>query len=159
MGDHTETLQVDFDPEKVTYGELLDIFWNSHSYTRGSGVAQYKNAVFYHNGEQHQQALESMKVLERNTGKRVRTDILPLKSFTLAEDYHQKYLLKGSAMKHLLDTYYPRHDDLVNSTAAARLNGYAGQNGTKEQLLGELKSLGLREGGERILKKLAVSLP
>ncbi len=55
---------------------------------------------------------------------------------------------------HLLDKFYTRHADLVDSTAAARLNGYAGQNGTKAQLSRELQSLGVSEEGKKVLKKL-----
>ena len=153
IGDHTETVQVDFDPEKITYRQLLEVLWNSHSYTRQTGIMQYKNAIFYHNEEQHQQAMASKKVLEQSTSRTVRTDIAPLKSFTLAEDYHQKYLLKHSALKNLLNKFYTRHSDLVDSTAAARLNGYAGQNGTKAQLLRELSSLGVSDEGKKVLKK------
>lgn len=154
MGDHTETVQVDFDPKIITYRQLLDIFWDSHTYTRQTGSTQYKNAVFYHNDEQRQQALESRDALEQSTGEKVRSDIVPVNSFTLAENYHQKYLLKGSRMKHLLDKYYSSHEDLVNSTAAARLNGYAGRKGTREQLLDELPSLGVGERGKALLMEL-----
>ncbi len=154
IGDHTETVQVDFDPQKITYRQLLNIFWNSHSYTQQKGMTQYKNAIFYHNTEQRQEAMASRNALEQSSGKTVRTDIVPLQAFTLAEDYHQKYLLKHSALKHLLDNFYTRHEDLVDSTAAARLNGYAGQNGTKAQLSRELQSLGVSEEGKKILKKL-----
>lgn len=154
IGDHTETVQVDFDPDKITFDQLLEIFWSSHAYTRQKGIAQYKNAVFYHNEEQRRQADLSKELLEQRTGKTVRTDIVPLKTFTLAEDYHQKYLLKHSRLKHLLDTYYARHADLVDSTAAARLNGYAGRNGTRAQLLQELADLGVGDGGKAVLMKL-----
>lgn len=145
---------MDFDPEKITYSQLLDIFWNSHNYAIQTSMIQYRNAIFYHNEEQHQQAIESMKALKQKTGKTIRTDIVPLKSFTLAEDYHQKYLLKGSPGRHLLDTYYPRHEDFVNSTAATRLNGYAGRNGTTKRLLRELDSLGVSEHGKKVLMDL-----
>ena len=154
IGDHTETVQIDFDPKKITYGQLLDLFWKSHRYTHQTSMTQYKNAVFYHNEAQHRQAVASKDALEQQTGKTVRTDIVPLNSFTLAEEYHQKYLLKHSVLKHLLDKYYSSHADLVDSTAGARLNGYAGRNGTSEQLSGEIQSLGLTEEGKRILKKL-----
>lgn len=154
IGDHTEIVQVDFDTEKITYRQLLDIFWNSHSYTQQTGIPQYKNAIFYHNADQRQQAMASKDAMEQSSGKTVRTDIVPLKAFTLAEDYHQKYLLKHSALKHSLDKFYTRHADLVDSTAATRLNGYAGQNGTKAQLSRELQSLGGSEEGNTVLKKL-----
>lgn len=154
IGNHTETVQVDFNPEKITYDQLLEVLWNSHRYTRQTGMAQYKNAIFYHNQMQKHAALASKEALEKRTGEAVRTDIVPLNSFTPAEDYHQKYLLKNSAMKHLLNKFYTRHSDLVHSTAAARLNGYAGRYGTKEQLLREFQSLGVDQKAKKVLEKL-----
>ncbi|HCY85671.1 MAG TPA: methionine sulfoxide reductase [Desulfobacteraceae bacterium] len=154
IGDHTETVQIDFDPKKISYGQLLEIFWDSHNYMNPSSMTQYKNAVFYHTAEQHRQAADSRAALEQRSQKKVRSDIVPLKSFTLAEDYHQKYLLKQSALRHALDVYYTDHTDFVDSTTASRLNGYAGGNGTREQLLREIHSLGLSETYETTLMKL-----
>jgi len=153
IGDHTETVQVDYDPEKITYRQLLDILWDSHSYTRQTTRTQYKNAVFFHNETQRQQAAASKKALEQRTGRTVQTDILPVKSFTPAEDYHQKYLLTHSALKSFLDRYQKHGIDIVNSTAAARLNGYAGGNGTREQLLREIHLLGLDDSEKKGLEK------
>ena len=154
MGDHTETVQVDFDPEKITYRQLLAILWDSHTYTRQTKITQYKNAIFYHNEEQRQQAAASKKALEQRTGRTVETDILPVQSFTLAEDYHQKYLVKHSVLNHFLNSYYEHRIDIVNSTAAARLNGYAGGNGSREQLLREIHLLGLDDSEKKILEKM-----
>lgn len=153
IGDHTETVQVDFDPEMITFRQLLDILWDSHTYTRQTPVTQYKHAVFYHSEEQRQQALASKKALEQRTGRTVQTDILPVQSFTLAEDYHQKYLLKHSALISFLNRFHEHGIDIVNSTAAARLNGYAGGHGTREQLLREIHLLGLDDGEKKLLEK------
>ncbi len=73
IGDHTETVQVDFDPEKFTYRQLLDVLWNSHSYIRQTGITQYKNVIFYRNEEQRQKAMASKNALEQNTGRTVQT--------------------------------------------------------------------------------------
>jgi len=153
IGDHTETVQVDFDPEKITYNKLLDILWDSHTYTRQKTSTQYKNAVFFHNETQRQQAADSKKALEQRTGRTVQTDILPVKSFTPAEDYHQKYLLKHSGLKSFVNRFHEHGINLVNSTAAARLNGYAGGNGTREQLLREIHLLGLDDSEKKVLEK------
>ena len=154
IGNHTETVQGDFDPEKITFRRLLDILWDSHTYTRQTTITQYKNAVFYHTQEQRQQAEASKQALEHRTGREVQTDILPVESFTLAEDYHQKYLLKHSSLKSFLNRFHAHAIDIVNSTAAARLNGYAGGNGTREQLLREIHLLGLDDGEKKVLEKL-----
>jgi len=155
MGDHTETVQVDYDPERISYARLLDVFWKSHTPGRRSGSQQYKNAVFYHDASQRELANASRKALEERTGQTVRTEIVPLNTFTMAEDYHQKYLLKNRVdLNNEMKRYYPNHRDLVNSTAATRLNGYAGGHGKKEQLAREVEKLGLRPAGQAALEGL-----
>ena len=142
MGDHTETVQVDYDPDRISYTQLLDIFWKSHSPGRRSWSQQYKNVVFFHNAHQRELAAASKGAIETETGRPVKTEVAPIRSFTMAEDYHQKYLLKNhGGLKNEMQRYYPDHRDLVNSTAAARLNGYAGGYGKKDQLLREVESL------------------
>ncbi len=97
-------------------------------------------------------AAKSKLRIEKETGKPVKTLIAPIRSFTPAEDYHQKYLLKHH---HLLgkeiQRFYPNHKDFVNSTAAARLNGYAGGYGSMKQLCGEIDTLGLSCAGKAVL--------
>lgn len=155
MGDHTETVQVDFDPQRITYTQLLDIIWESHRPTGRNSSGQYMNAVFYHDEGQQETALASKAALEKKLGRSVTTRVLPVRSFTMAEDYHQKYILKSqSSLKKELTRIYPRHQDLVASTAAARMNGYAGGNGGADQLARELSSLGLSDHGEKILAKM-----
>ncbi len=155
IGDHTETVQVDFDPSRVTYQELLAIFWQSHAPTTRPRSRQYRKAVFYQNETQKHLALESKAALEKKTGKTVHTEIVPLGSFTLAENYHQKYLLKSEKeLVREMRRIYPRDLDFINSTAVARLNGYAGGNGNREQLAREIDQLGLSEQGREILMRI-----
>jgi peptide methionine sulfoxide reductase MsrA len=155
MGDHTETVQVDFNRERITYEELLAFFWASHRPTNRSWKQQYLNAVFFHDDRQRQQALASKAALESRLGEPVRTEVLPLRSFTLAEDYHQKYILKREAdLMQDLSRAYPRHQDIVDSTAAARLNGYVGGYGSPEQLTREIETLGLSPDGRRKVEML-----
>ena len=113
---------------------------------------QYMKAVFYHSEQQREQAIASKVALEDNIGSIVRTEIVPLRSFTMAEDYHQKFTLKGHKdLKNEMMRIYPRHRDLVDSTAAARLNGYIGGYGSRDQLLKEINSLGLSAEAEQVL--------
>ena len=155
MGDHTETVQVDFDPGRVTYAQLLEVFWNNHQPTRRNWSRQYMNAIFYHNDEQRQLAMDSKTVVEQKNSGTIRSQVLPLRSFTMAEDYHQKYILKQhTKLKNELSRIYPRHRDFVSSTAVARLNGYAGGNGTRDQLSRELETLGLSAQGKQILSEM-----
>lgn len=155
IGDHTETVQIDFDPQRITYGDLLRIFWNSHSPTDRTWDRQYMHAVFYHDENQHQQALVSKAALQKETGRTIRTAVLPLHSFTMAEDYHQKYLLnRRSELVRELKRIYPLRKDFVDSTAVARLNGYIGGHGGMEQLTGEIQSLGLSAESRHALMEL-----
>jgi peptide-methionine (S)-S-oxide reductase len=144
LGDHTEAVQVDFDPQRISYSELLAIFWDSHRPTSQPRSRQYLHAIFYHDEQQAQQALASKAAVEHKLGRPVRTEVLPLRSFTRAEDYHQKYMLKrDKALMEELSRIFPDHRDLVDSTAAARLNAYMGGYGSQTQFDREIDSLGL----------------
>ena len=155
MGDHTETVQVDYDPERISFLQLLDIFWKNHNPASGSWSRQYMNAVFYHNEKQRRLAMSSKDEVVMETDHPVKTEVVPLRSFTMAEDYHQKYILKGrDILKQEISRIYPNHLDLVNSTAASRLNGYAGGNGNRDQLAREIESLGLSIKGKQVLLEM-----
>jgi peptide-methionine (S)-S-oxide reductase len=153
MGDHTESFQVDYDPEKITYEKLLEIFWSSHNPCAKAYSRQYMSAVFYSDDEQKKAALESRDKLEKTKGKAL-TVITDLKEFTLAEDYHQKYMLRNNAkLMAEFKKLYPENKDFVNSTAAARVNAYLGGNGTARQLEEELPSYGLSDTAAAELKR------
>jgi len=155
MGDHTETVQVDFDPGRITYAQLLEIFWDTHRPTSRNGSRQYMNAIFYQDDEQRRVAMESKIAMEQKIDGTIRSQVLPLRLFTMAEDYHQKYILKQNAkLKNEMSRIYPQHRDFVASTAVARLNGYAGLNGTRDQLSREVETLGLSAQGKRILSEM-----
>jgi methionine-S-sulfoxide reductase len=155
IGDHTETVQVDYDPRRISYDQLLNIFWQSHNPTRGAWSRQYLHAVFFHDPHQRQQALASKAQIEQKLGRRVKTEVLPLRVFTLAEDYHQKYLLKRLRdLNNEMVRVYPLHRDFIHSTAVTRLNGYAGGHGNHTQLAQEIDSLGLSPKGRKRLWQL-----
>jgi methionine-S-sulfoxide reductase len=150
IGDHTETLQIDYDPTRVSYEELLKVFWASHNPRSPSFSRQYAQILFYHNEAQKEAALET-KAREEAKGK-VYTEIVPAGSFYLAEDYHQKYQLRGR--RDLLQEFqaiYPDPADLTDSTAAARINGLLAGHGTLEQLEAEIDSYGLSPSGRETL--------
>lgn len=154
IGDHTETLQVDFDPDRIDYRELLDIFWASHDPRRSSWSAQYKAAVFAHDAEQRRAAEESRDRVQSALGATVRTEILAAGPFYLAEGYHQKYRLQG--VRELAAEFaemYPRMREFVDSTAAARVNGYLDGYGSLEEFERISDSLGLTPPGAALLRK------
>jgi len=103
MGDtgHAETVLVKYDPEEISYEELLNIFWSSHNPTtlnrQGPDVgSQYRSVIFYYNEEQKNAAQKSKDDLQV-AGKfsdPIVTEIVPAADFYRAEEYHQKYLFK-----------------------------------------------------------------
>lgn len=98
---HAEAVQVTYDPSKVTYAQLLDVFWKNIDPTAGDRQFcdvgdQYRPAIFYHNAEQQRLAEASKRKLEQSGKfKRIAVEIAPVGEFYLAEDYHQDYYLKN----------------------------------------------------------------
>ena len=98
---HAEAVQLEYNPNEVTYEQLLDVFWEYHNSTtlNGQGVDindQYRSAIFYHNEEQQKIAQVSKKKLE-NSGKyqsEIITEITYASEFYMAEEYHQQYFEK-----------------------------------------------------------------
>ncbi len=95
---HAEVVQIIYDPQKVTYRELLEIFWQTHDPTtlnrQGADVGtQYRSAIFYHNQEQKETAEYYKQELDRSGAFKapVVTEITAFKDFYPAEDYHQNY--------------------------------------------------------------------
>ena len=97
---HAEAVQVEYDPEQVSYDELLKVFWENHNPTtlnrQGPDIwTQYRSAVFYHDAEQENAAKEYVKKLQESMPeKKVVTEITPAKEFFKAEEYHQRYFEK-----------------------------------------------------------------
>jgi peptide-methionine (S)-S-oxide reductase len=98
-------------------------------------------------------ALESKKQEEKKREKKLYTEIIPFTRFYLAEDYHQKFRLRREYdMLEEFRLMYPKEGDFINSTAAARVNGYLAGYGTYADLAKELGSLGLSgRAGEKLL--------
>jgi peptide-methionine (S)-S-oxide reductase len=96
---HAEVVEVDFDPEQVSYEELLETFWGLHDPTQlnrqGPDVgSQYRSAIFFHSPEQEEKALESRARAQESFDRPIVTEIVPAATFWRAEDYHQQYLVK-----------------------------------------------------------------
>ena len=107
---HAEVVELDFDPGKVSYEQLLDAFFNLHDPTTLNRQgpdwgAQYRSAIFFHSPEQEAQAKAKIEQLTKDgrfTPKRIVTKIEPAQTFWRAEEYHQKYLEKrGQASCHI----------------------------------------------------------
>jgi len=107
---HAEVVQIEYNPELISYKELLDVFWYIHDPTQKNrqGVdigTQYRSVIFYHDEIQKKTADESKEILQ-NSGKyknKIETEIKPAETFYRAEEYHQKYFekhgMKGCRIK------------------------------------------------------------
>jgi len=155
LGNHSETIQIDYDPTKISYKELLDVFWDSHNPTTPPYTQQYKSTIFYHDEKQRKTAIESKEKEEFKLGRQILTEIVSLPEFYLAKDYHQKYYLKTDwELMEDLSAIYPAPEDFIASTAVSRINGYAGGYGIQENLQAELDEYGLSDTGKNRLLQI-----
>lgn len=97
---HAEVVEVEYDPSKVSYEELLEVFWKEHNPTQlnrqGLDVGtQYRSAIFFHSPEQEAAAHASREEAQERFKKPIATEIAPASEFYRAEDYHQRYFEKN----------------------------------------------------------------
>jgi hypothetical protein len=144
MGDHTECLQVDFDPTVTSYRALLEHFWRAHSPWRPGRGYQYRSVLLVAGAQQRSAAEASRAELAAREGREVLTPLEDLGTFTRAEDYHQKYALRRhrEVVGDLL-AVYGDGDGFTDSTAATRLNAWLGGYAPPEQVARESEDLGL----------------
>lgn len=95
---HAEVVQLEYDPDEVSYEKLLEVFWKIHDPAQlnrqGPDVGeQYRSAIFFHSKEQEKAAKKSKAELEKK-GRKIATEVVPASTFWKAEDYHQKYYKK-----------------------------------------------------------------
>jgi peptide-methionine (S)-S-oxide reductase len=155
IGDHTESVWIEFDPAIITYEQLLKEFWEAHNPEDQSPSRQYRNMVHFQTETQRAAAEASRTAIEERSGVPVATDIVPATRFYVAEDYHQKYYLRSDrrwsvAVAHVYDSA----DGLRDSTLAARLNGCLAGYCTRDQLRQEQASYGLTDEGNQALERL-----
>jgi peptide-methionine (S)-S-oxide reductase len=96
---HAEVVEVTYDPDQVSYDELLQVFWRKHDPTQlnrqGWDIGDnYRSVIFFHDEEQHAAAVRSKEAEQANWRKPIVTQIEPAPTFWEAEDYHQQYLEK-----------------------------------------------------------------
>jgi peptide-methionine (S)-S-oxide reductase len=155
LGDHAEAFQVDYDPQKISYEQLLAVFWGTHNPCEQADSRQYMSAAFYQTEAQQRLALATREREARRRSLPLATVVLPLGRFYLAEDYHQKYRLRHEeGLWREFESLYPDAKVLIASTAAARINGYLGGYGSEAQFREELPGLGLSRRGRNLLQGL-----
>ncbi|CAG0913962.1 unnamed protein product [Notodromas monacha] len=149
LGDHTETVEVVYETEKMNYENILEMFWKHHN-PRASRTRQYMSAIFYYDDEQRKAAEESLK---KEAAKKpgIKTLILPVGTFYEAEDYHQKYLLQQHA--NVLVDLDIDPESIVPSHLCARLNGYLNGFSNLKSFEAEKASLKLPPNVEAYVEK------
>lgn len=100
---HAEVIQIDYDPDVITYRDLVDIFWQAHDPTQknrqGNDIGtQYRSIILFENDEQHKIAEDSLKAAAESGEfrKPIVTEIQPLEKFYEAEDYHRDYFANNA---------------------------------------------------------------
>jgi peptide-methionine (S)-S-oxide reductase len=161
LGNHTEVISIDYDPKVLTYTDLLDIFWKAHRCDQINTSRQYMNAVFYHNDGQKKLAEKSREKAAKDSGvsvEAVQTSLLPVGTFTYAEEYHQKYYLtRYRDIRNILLKTYPDGKSLADSTVATRMNAYLGTGMKKDwkMFLEELPKFGFEKELQEALQQAA----
>lgn len=160
IGDHTETLQVDYDPQAVTYEELLRLFWHNHYPNRDEYKGrQYISLLRYHSDRQKELIKLVKSEMEEELGESIETEIAPFENFTLAEQRHQKYYLKRypKALDQLKDLV-ENEDMLLTSTFAARLNGFVKGFVTRDALTEEIAEWPIESSARTVFVKRLMSM-
>lgn len=139
--DYTEVVEIDYDPDVISYEALLSMFWKSHNPTIPSR-RQYISLIVYHSEEQKVLAQNSLQIAKQKIKDEVHTEVVPQGKYYEAEDYHQKYLLQQHPW---LVRSMHMENNLVRSHACAKINGYLGHYGSLDELQNEGAKLGLND--------------
>jgi len=158
LGDHAEAVQIDFDPNLISYGQLLEIFWIGHDPYVEPYSPQYRSLILVHDAAQRAAAEAWLSRAARQTDRAPTTEIVALDTFTRAEAYHQKHNLwmSRSVMEDLLSGF-ASFQAYVDSTLVARVNGLLAGWGAPELVDVLVEQLGLAEDTAHRLREAAVS--
>lgn len=133
---------------------MLELYFAGHQPSRPAWSSQYRSAIFPADAEQRERTEAKLAELSERLGRELFVEVEPNAHFHRAEDYHQKYILQrhGDLVAELRAPY-PDFRDFVDSTAAARLNGWLGGARPQDLESHDLARLGLSEKGQRVLRK------
>jgi peptide-methionine (S)-S-oxide reductase len=114
---HAEVVQITYDPDSVSYAQLLDLFWQSHDPTslnrQGADAGtQYRSIILYDTDEQRAIAERTKAEVQKNFSSPIVTEIVPLKTFYKAEDYHQDYFANNPDAPYCIFVIKPKLDKL-----------------------------------------------
>lgn len=114
---HAEVVQIEFDPEKVSYDKIVDLFWDAHDPTtlnrQGADVGtQYRSIILTENNDQERIAKESLTRAQSRFSSPIVTEIVPLKKFYPAEDYHQDFASRAPSHPYVRAVIAPKLEKL-----------------------------------------------
>lgn len=154
IGDHVETVEVLYDPDLITYPELLRHFWRHHNARAKPIFRQYASAVFAVDESQEKAAKKERRAWQQKTGgDKLLTAVLPIQKFYPAGESHQKYYLQQDPP--LLESL-PDGEQKLNTLLATKLNAVAGRGGERESLEKTLAELGINPEARDLLFLRAV---
>jgi peptide-methionine (S)-S-oxide reductase len=115
---HAEVIQIEFDPSRISFEDLLDVFWQAHDPTtlnrQGADVGtQYRSIILYHNERQKELAEKSKKAAASQFKTPIVTEIVPLTKFYMAERYHQNYFNNNPTASYCAFVIRPKLDKLL----------------------------------------------
>ncbi|MFP4200971.1 MAG: peptide-methionine (S)-S-oxide reductase MsrA [Bacillota bacterium] len=158
IGDHMETLEIVYDPDILSFADLLDLFLEGHDPLGHPPKRQYASAIFPVDDSTLQMARDRLEEFQKEVGQKPGTEIIPHSRFHTAEDYHQKFYLQGvSQLYRSLLRRYGGFWELIDSTTAARVNGYLGGYGDHAHLAENVDRLDLDDDEARILERILLS--
>lgn len=163
LKDHSESIQIEYDPNQITYIELLRLFWMNHSPmlppstdTDTKSPNRYDSIIHYHNEEQKDLAHGSKDAYESGilgNGKQAYTKIIPLTQFYQGEDWQQKYFLRQTR----LASDFASDEDVMNSPLAAKLNGLVKGFVSSKKLIEDMlreEEANMSKGGKAYVEEL-----
>lgn len=149
LGDHSEAIQIEFDPTKVSYDQLLGLAQRLGHFQGDDWSRQYRSAVFYHSKTQRL-AAEAQGIAKLEA----------VGTFTRAEDYHQKYYLQRSRVAKDFYARYPTARAFTDSLAVTKANGILGGYVDSERLQSLVPKLGVSdESASDLLEMKGRSIP
>ena len=117
---------------RIEFKTIVNLFWQSHNPIGSPRSSQYKSAIWFENDDQLDVINSTIEPLVERYDSELTTEVLPLETFYIAEDYHQKYSLqRHRGLMKKFDAMYSEFQGVVDSTAAARLNGFSAGRGSR----------------------------
>jgi len=155
IGDHIETVRIAFDPSRLAYTDLLDVFWDVCDPTRAAFKRQYQTALFPRKNAQETAVRESVEAARAAAGTEIAVEVIADATFTRAEDYHQKYKLRHeSVVTEALRRMYASDAEFLDAPAAALANGIVGGYRDPARLDDDVRTLALSGDAAAALRRV-----